>query len=141
MILLDTNIVSEVYKPRPDALVVNWIDAQPRDLLYLCTPVLAEMYFGIELLDEGDRKNRLRASIERLQNELYRDRILVFDVLSAIEYGQIAASRRKSGQRINQVDGLIAAIARANGATLATRNSRHFVDLGLNVIDPFDVKS
>ena len=137
MILLDTNVVSEIYKPKPNSSVVAWINSQPQEQLYLCTPVLAELRFGVELLDDGDRKNRLWATIERLRNELYRDRILSFDVPAALEYGRIAALRQKAGRRIGQIDGLVAAIACANGATVATRNTKHFDDLGIDVVDPF----
>jgi predicted nucleic acid-binding protein len=138
MILLDTNIVSELYRPQPSAFVLTWLDRQSRDILYLCTPVLAEMHFGVALLDSGPRKDRLRTTINRIENELYRDRILVFDAPSAAEYGRIAALRQKAGRIMGRLDGLIAAIALANNATLATRNTRDFTDLGLDVIDPFE---
>jgi predicted nucleic acid-binding protein len=138
MILIDTNVVSEIYRPQPNASVLAWLDAQPRDLLYVCTPVLAEMRFGVALLEPGLRKDRLRITIDRIENELYRDRILVFDVPSAAKYGRIAALRQKAGRIMGQLDGLIAAIALANSATLATRNTRDFTDLGLDVINPFE---
>ncbi|MBI3702540.1 MAG: type II toxin-antitoxin system VapC family toxin [Rhizobiales bacterium] len=138
MILLDTNIVSELYKPVPSSLVIAWLDVQPVDSLYLCTPVLAELRFGAELLDDGKRKDWLRATINQLENELYRERILVFDAASAAEYGRIAAARRRNGRTIQQMDGLIAAIALANRATLATRDINGFGDLGLDVINPFE---
>jgi predicted nucleic acid-binding protein len=137
MILLDTNIVSELYKPQPYFSVVTWLNNQS-DLLYLCTPVLAELRFGMECLDAGARKELLRTAIERLENELYRDRVLVFDKAAASAYGRIAAARRQSGRPIQQMDACIAAIALANGAILATRNTRHFGELGLDLINPFD---
>lgn len=138
MILLDTNVVSEVYRPRPNPSVMAWLDAQPAASLYLCTPVLAELRFGAEYLDEGKRRDWLCATIDRLEKELYRDRILVFDTASATAYGRIAAARRKAGQTMQQMDGLIAAIALANGVSLATRNERDFANLGLDVINPFE---
>ncbi|HEX3440153.1 MAG TPA: type II toxin-antitoxin system VapC family toxin [Pseudolabrys sp.] len=137
MILLDTNVVSEVFKPQPNPSALAWLDAQPRDLLYLSTPVLAEMHFGLGLLDASARKERLRKSIDRLENEIYRDRILVFDVRAAAEYGRIAAARQKAGRRLGHLDGLIAAIAIANGATLATRDTRDFAELDLDLVNPF----
>ncbi len=139
MILLDTNIVSEIYRPQPHATVIVWIDAQPRASLYLCTPVLAELRFDIELLASSSRKDRLRTTIDRLENELYRDRILVFDAAVASEYGKLAAKRQRAGRPIEQMDGLIAAIALINGAAIATRNTKDFADLGLDVINPFEV--
>jgi hypothetical protein len=138
MILLDTNVVSEVYRSHPSPSVMTWLDAQSIDSLYLCTPVLAELRFGAERLDDGKRKDWLRATIDRLEKELYGGRILVFDTSSAATYGQIAAARRKAGQTMQQMDGLIAAIALANGATLATRNEKDFVNLGLDVVNPFE---
>lgn len=139
MIVLDTNVVSEIYRPRPSGPVIAWLDAQPRTSLYLCTPVLAELRFGVELLEQSMRKDRLRATIDRLENEIYRDRILVFDAASAVEYGRLAASRQRAGRPIEQMDALIAAIALINGATLATRNDKDFADLGLDVFNPFEI--
>ena len=138
MIVLDTNVVSEVYRSHPNPSVMTWLNAQPIDSLYLCTPVLAKLHFGAERLDEGKRRDWLRATIDRLENELYRDRILVFDTSSAAKFGLINAARRKSGQTLQQMDGLIAAIALTNGATLATRNGKDFVNLGLDLINPFE---
>jgi len=139
MILLDTNVVSELYRPTPRATVVTWFDAQTNGLLYLCAPVLAELRFGMERLETGRRKDALRKAIERLENELYRDRILPFDVTCAATYGQLLAGRQRSGRTMHQMDAFIAAIAAANGAALATRNVGHFEGLGLILINPFDV--
>lgn len=138
MILLDTNVVSELYRPKPHFSVIAWLDVQQSDLLYLCTPVLAALRFGMECLDAGRRKDWLRVAIERLENELYRDQILVFDRAAASAYGRITAARRQSGKTMQQMDACIAAIALANDAKLATRNTRDFADLGLDVINPFD---
>lgn len=138
MILLDTNVVSELCRPKPHVPVVAWLDSQSRDLLYLCAPVLAELRFGMECLDGGRRKEWLRAAIDRLENELYRDRILSFDSACAVIYGRIGAARRKAGQTMQQMDAFIAAIALANGAALATRNTRDFADFGLELINPFE---
>jgi hypothetical protein len=139
MILLDTNVVSELYRPAPQASVVQWFDAQANDQLYLCAPVLAELRFGMERLDAGRRKEALRAAIERLENELYRDRILPFDVACVTAYGRLVAARIGSGRSMQQMDAFIAAIAVANDAVLATRNIEHFEGLGLELINPFEV--
>jgi toxin FitB len=138
MILLDTNIVSEGLRPRPSMMVKAWTDAQRHSTLYLCTPVLAELRFGLELLEDGRRKDDLRHAIDKIENDLFRDRILPFDIAAAREYSLLAASRQKKGRRIDLVDGLVAAIARAQGARLATRNLSHFADLGLELINPFE---
>jgi predicted nucleic acid-binding protein len=139
MILLDTNVVSEIYRPQPVATVIGWIDSQPSSSLYLCTPVIAELRFGMERLTAGARKERLRAAIDRLENDLYRDRILTFDLAAAAEYGRLVAKRSKSGITINPMDALIAAIGLANGAEVATRNIKDFADLGLELINPFEL--
>ncbi len=138
MILLDTNVVSELYRPTPDASVVAWFDVQPYDLLYLCAPVLAELRYGMERLDDGRRKDALRGALDRLESELYRGRVLPFDVTCVAAYGRLVAARKKSGRTMQQMDALIAAIAAVNGAALATRNIEHFGGLGLELINPFE---
>jgi predicted nucleic acid-binding protein len=138
MILLDTNIVSEGLTRRPNAVVKAWIDAQSMNELYLCTPVLAELHFGAELLAEGARKRDLRAAIDRIEDSLFRGRILALDVAAAKEYAHLMAGCRKVGRPIDLMDALIASIARSQCAILATRNVGHFADLGLEVINPFE---
>jgi predicted nucleic acid-binding protein len=137
MILLDTNVISEHFRPRPQAAVIAWVDAQPANEMYICTPVLAELRFGAERLDPGRRQTELHAAIDRLENTLYHGRILAFDPSAAAHYGRIAAMRERMGRRIGQMDGLIAAIAVAHGAALATRDERDFAGLGFEVINPF----
>jgi predicted nucleic acid-binding protein len=138
LILLDTNIVSETLRQAPNESVIAWLDAQPADSLYLCTPVLAELLFGVERLPAGARKNRLRAAMDRLEDDLYRDRILAFDLAAAREYARIAAARAARGRPMAQMDALIAAIAVSYRTGLATRNVGHFADLGIDVINPFE---
>jgi predicted nucleic acid-binding protein len=138
VILLDTNIVSETLRPSPNRSVIVWLDAQPPESLYLCTPVIAELLFGVERLPAGTRKNRLRAAVDRLEVDLYRDRILTFDLAASKEYARIAASRAASGRTIGQMDVLIAAIAISYRTALATRNVKHFSDLGIDLINPFE---
>lgn len=138
MILLDTNIVSELYRPKPGESVIAWLDSQPNELLFLCTPVLAELRFGMECLESGRRKEKLRTAIDQLENELYQDRILTFDRAAAAAYGPIAAARRLAGTTMQQMDALVAAIARANRAALATRNMTHFAGLDIELINPFE---
>lgn len=139
MILLDTNVVSETLQRQPNAAVIAWIDQQPSELMHLCTPVLAELRFGVERLDAGARKESLRAAINRFENELYRERILAFDIAASAEYGRLVAARRKIGRPIDQMDAFVAAIALSQGAILATRNTKHFADLGLELINPFEL--
>lgn len=137
MILLDTNVISEIFRPRPDHKVISWIDAQPSSSLYLCTPVLAELRYGIERLPPSGRKQRLQEVIDQIEIDLYRDRILVFDASAAAACGRIAADREQKGEPMQQMDALIAAIATVHGAAIATRNMRDFDGLGIELINPF----
>jgi toxin FitB len=136
VILLDTNVVSEPWKPHPSRAVLAWLDAQ--DELYLCTPVLAELRFGAERLPMGARKRRLVGHIDRLQAQAFRDRILTFDTAATFEFGRVGAQRELIGKRIEPIDAMIAAIVLAQGLKLATRDTNDFAGLGLELIDPFD---
>jgi toxin FitB len=139
MILLDTNVVSEQFRPLPSPAVVAWLDAQPANELHLCTPVLAELRFGAERLTPGRRRTNLHAAIDRIENTYFRGRILPLDIAASAAYGRVAAIRERMGRRIEQMDALIAAIALAQRAALATRDIRDFSDLGLDLVNPFDV--
>jgi toxin FitB len=137
MIILDTNVVSEGWKPKPDPKVIAWLDSLPRDTLFLCTPVLAELRYGVERLPQSARRTRMEAWIDHLETQLYRDRILPFDRSAAWEFGRLAAYRESRGRRMESMDLLIAAIASSRRAALATRDMSDFDDLGLDLIDPF----
>lgn len=137
MILLDTNVVSEVAKPRPNAGVIAWLDAQAAASLFLCAPVLAELHYGVERLPSGARQGRLREWVERLENDLYLGRILPLDAAAALAFGRLAVKRERRGRRMEPMDALIAAIAIANRMALATRDAEDFSGLGFDVINPF----
>src|SRR5688572_15285884 len=130
MILLDTNILSEMLKPRPDRAVDVWLNGQAWSSLYLCAPVLAELRFGVERLALGRRKNFLAAAVDRMESDYYRGRILSFDLAAARIYAKIGVQRERQGRRMEQMDSLIAAIALAHDAALATRDVNDFADLG-----------
>lgn len=138
MILLDTNIVSEGFRPRPNASVVAWLDAQPMNSLFLCTPVLAELRFGVEKLAPGPRQDDLRRRVDQIEHVIFQDRILLLDAAAASEFGRLTALREKAGRRIEPMDGLIAAIAVSQRASLATRDVGDFVEIGLDLINPFE---
>jgi predicted nucleic acid-binding protein len=138
MILLDTNILSESMRPRPDPVAKSWLDAQPWETLYSCTPVLAELRYGVERLAAGRRKTFLSEVVDRIENEIYRGRILSFDPVATRHYGRLMVKREQQGHRLEQMDGLIAAIALTHGAIVATRDAGDFAGLGLEVINPFD---
>ena len=138
MILLDTNVVSETLRPKPSPTLVAWLDAQLPETVHLCTPVLAELHGGMLRLPEGRRKRALRVAIERIENELFRGRILTFDAEAAKQYGAVVTLRERAGRPIGQMDALIAAIALSNRAALATRDVAGFLGLGLELINPFE---
>lgn len=137
MIVVDTNILSEAMRPMPNPAVQAWLDSQPWDSLYLCTPVLAELHYGIERLDDGRRKRFLTEIVDRIEDELYRGRVLSFDAAAAGHFGRLMVKRERQGRRLEQMDGLIAAIALTHGAVVATRDVEDFSDLGLDLINPF----
>jgi predicted nucleic acid-binding protein len=138
MIVLDTNIVSEPWRKSPDAQVIDWLNSQSPLGLYICSPVLAELWYGLERLDAGARKEALRHQVTRVEQEAYRDRILAFDSVAAAIFGHITAARERVGRRMDALDATIAAIALANGATLATRDVSDFSGIGLSIINPFE---
>ena len=141
MIILDTNIVSEVWRPRPHSAMLAWLDDQDQGDLYLCTPVLAELHFGAERLHSSHRKQFLHASITKLQTDVYRDRILPFDTEAAAVFGRIGAARERLGRRMQAIDAMIAAIAFSKGMRLATRDTDDFTGIGLELINPFEVSA
>jgi predicted nucleic acid-binding protein len=140
MILLDTNVVSELAKAAPDEHVVAWLVDEPTAGLFISTITEAELRYGVALLAAGRRRDRLTTEIENMLTVEFADRILPFDSSAAIAYAEIAAARRQSGRPISQFDAQIAAIARSRGAALATRNVADFSDCGIKVINPWNAK-
>jgi predicted nucleic acid-binding protein len=137
VILLDTNVVSAVMQNHPDPAVVRWLDRQPPDQIWLPSVVVFELRYGLETLPAGERRRRLEQGLEQLLNELVQGRVAALDALAAHQAAQLAAQRRSRGTPVDLRDTLIAGIALARGATLATRNQRHFQDVGLALVDPF----
>ena len=138
MIILDTNVVSEGWKPRPSVTVISWLNVQAPQDLYLCTPVLAELRYGVARLRSGKRRERIEAWVNRLEVEIYRDRILTLDTDAAAEFGRLAARREQLGRRMEPMDALIAAIAASRGASIATRDTTDFDGIGIDLINPFE---
>ena len=141
MILLDTNIVSDTYQPYPNLSVRNWLAAQRPVDLFICAPVLAELRYGAERLPDGGRRRRLEDWISKLEKDGFLDRILSFDQGAAMEFGKIFHRRKIAGRPMGVMDALIAAIARANGAAVATRDVDDFSNLDFEVVNPFEFKS
>ena len=137
MILLDTNIVSEFMKTNPDTRVMDWLNARAKIDFHLCTPVIAEIRYGIAQLPDGKRKDNMLVACERLEAETFAGRILPFDHRAAHCYAELRATRRNTGKPMSVMDAMIAAIALAHAMTLATRNVRDFEGLGVPLVDPF----
>ena len=138
MILLDTNVVSAVMQSPPDPTVVNWLDQQPADLIWLPSVVVFELRYGVGYCRRGARRRGLEQALETLLSELVQGRIAPLDAVAAQKAVRLAAQRRSRGVVADLRDTLIAGIAQACSATLATRNQRLFSDLTLPMINPFD---
>jgi toxin FitB len=137
MIVLDTNVLSEALRPAPAKRILNWLSAQDRSITFITVITQAEILYGLELLPAGKRKGQLQASISKLFEEEFEGKILSFDCAAAEAYSTIAAGRKVSGRPISQFDGMIAAIARVQGAKLASRNALDFVGCGIEIVDPW----
>ena len=137
MIILDTNVVSEPFQPRPSPLVMNWLAAQDAMQLFTTAPTEAELHYGIALLPGGKRREQLDMAIRRFLEFDLKDRILPFDRAAAKEFGDITATRRKAGRPIKVFDSQIAAIARVHGAVVATRDIDDFEYTGIKIINPW----
>ena len=136
MIILDTNIVSETMKPKPNEKVLAWLDEQAAETLYLTSVTLAELLFGVAAMPDGKRKNRLLAFIDGLIG-LYAERVFSFDMNAARHYASLAVTARRNGRGFPTPDGYIAAIAAARGCLVASRDGAAYEAAGINVINPF----
>ncbi|WP_089724524.1 type II toxin-antitoxin system VapC family toxin [Candidatus Thiosymbion oneisti] len=139
MILLDTNVVSEPLRHVPEARVIEWIDAQPLETLYLSAITVAELRAGVAMLPAGKRRNGLHESLEKRVMPLFVGRVLPFDLACTHAYAELIAKARAAGLAIATADGYVAAIAAANGFTVATRDTGPFVAAGVDVINPWQV--
>ena len=139
MIILDTNVLSALMRKVPEAPVVAWLDRQPAESVWITSITLFEARFGLALLPKGRRRQTLEAAFARLLSEDLENRVLDFEGAAAIEAASLAAGRQRAGLQVDMRDSLIAGIALARRATLATRNVRHFRDLNIPVINPWDV--
>lgn len=138
MILLDTNVISEPLRPRPDFHVIEWIDAQSLETLYLSAITVAELRTGVALLPNGKRKAILHESLEKKILPMFTGRILSFDLPCTQAYADLIVKARTSGLAIAAADGYIAAIASANRFTVATRDTSPFKAAGVAVLNPWE---
>jgi predicted nucleic acid-binding protein len=138
MMILDTNILSEIMRPTPDDRVIGWLNAQSRSALFTTTLTRGELLYGVCLLPDGQRKTALLKAVLAIFATDLAGQVLGFDSDAADAYAEIASTRKAMGKPISQFDAMIAAIARSRGASLVTRNIRDFVDIGIHIIDPWN---
>jgi predicted nucleic acid-binding protein len=139
MIILDTNVISELAKNQCAASVLAWANAQPTPTLYVTAISEAELLYGLELIPPSARRQRLERAVHAVFGSYLEGRVFPFDRLAAVEFAHWAADRRRAGRPVATADLQIAAIARARGASaIATRNTRDFSACGVPVIDPWD---
>lgn len=137
MIVLDTNVVSEPIKKQPDPKVMEWLDSQAAETLYISAITYAEIRFGVLRMPRGKRKNLVEAKAGQALG-LFKDRTLAFDVDAAEHLAQILSQTEKIGRKATAPDAYIAAIAAAHGFAVATRNVDHFKNTGVTVINPWE---
>lgn len=138
MIVLDTNVLSETLRPSPSEVVMSRLAAQEPEQIFLTTITQAELLYGIELLPAGKRRSGLLGVIEKLLSEEFEGRLLPFDEEAARVFAKIVRERELRGRPISQPDAMIAAIARARRAAIATRNIGDFEHCGIRLINPWD---
>ena len=139
MIILDTNVLSELMRPAPSPQVLAWLDAQTPDTLWLTCVSVAELLFGIARLPDGARKQAFAQAALGMLEEDFANRALGFDLEAASIFANMAATSERAGRPMGLADGQIAAICLAHNASLATRNVRDFDQLGLQLVNPWDV--
>lgn len=135
MIVLDTNVISELMRPGADAGVVAWVDGQ--DDVAVTATTVAELLYGVARLPAGARKVKLADAIRELTDVRLKDKVLAFDRAAASHYAQIAADREAAGRPTSVADAQIAAVCREGGASLATRNVRDFEGVGITLVNPW----
>lgn len=137
MIVLDTNIISEMMAAHPEVAVINWLNDQNAVTLFVSTITIAEISYGLRLLPKGQRHRLLQDRFERFIEQAFEQRILNFDEAAARVYGEVMGYRKEIGRPLSVPDGQIASIARMHGFAVATRNIKDFKDCGVEVINPF----
>jgi predicted nucleic acid-binding protein len=137
MILLDTNVVSEPLRHAPQVRVIEWIDAQPLETLFLSAVTVAELRAGVALLPAGKRREGLQENLEKRVLPLFIGRVLPFDLACTRAYAELMAKARAAGLAVAAADSYIAAIAVANGFAVATRDASPFEAAGAVVINPW----
>lgn len=136
MIVLDTNVISELMKPAPSTVVRAWVSSQSSTSLFTTAVNVTEILYGIERLPQGRRKRQLRELVGDVFSA-FDDKVLAFDHEAARAYASLVDRRSRLGRPVEGFDAQIAAICAVHGATLATRNLKDFVDTGISAVDPW----
>ena len=139
MIVLDTNVLSALMLRTPEAVVVGWLDTQPRTSLWTTSITAYEIRSGLEIMPAGRRRRLLEAAFAKLIDRVLDHRVAPFDLAAADAAGSIAAKQRRAGRPVEIRDVQIAGIVSAQNATLATHNTRHFEGIGLSLVDPWSL--
>src|SRR5262249_43586378 len=137
MIVLDTNVISEMMRAEPAHAVAQWYRSIPRSSLLTTAITKAEILYGIEAMDAGRKRNALADAANRLFNVVLVDQILAFDARAAAHYADILTMRQRTGRPAKTLDVQIAAISRAHGMAVATRNVDDFTNCGIEVVNPW----
>ena len=138
MIILDTNVVSELMRSAPSSQFLRWLAKEPSLGLFTTAITQAEVLYGIALLPKGKRRAALESAAEGMFEEDFAGRVLPFDGDAARVFPQVAAARQAAGRPVTQFDAQIAAIARSRGAAISTRNTADFEGIGVAVLDPWN---
>jgi predicted nucleic acid-binding protein len=138
MIILDTNVLSELMKYQPNKLVLRWIGTYKATELFITALTQAEILYGLEILPQGKRKTALKQAAQSMFDLDFARRIIAFDSDAAQQFAIIATKRKKIGRPISQIDAQIAAIALSYKAILATRNVSDFEECGIKIINPWE---
>jgi predicted nucleic acid-binding protein len=137
VIVLDTNVISALMRRDIDLMLVAWLDSQPAESVWTTAVTVFEIGFGLEILADGRRRRQLADAFDRVLEDDLEGRVLPFEQSAAQEAAAIAAGRRRAGRPIEFRDAQIAGIVATRRGTLATRNTRHFKDLAIALVDPW----
>lgn len=140
MIVLDTNVISEVMRPSPSAVVLAWLRSTPVHELATTTICIAEIGYGLARLPYGRRRSQQEAAFASYRAQIFEGRVFAFDALAADTYGELVASRERLGRPLDGPDGLIAAIVLSRGLSVATRDVGGFSDCGFPVVNPWGAR-
>ncbi len=138
MIVIDTNVISEVMRMQPSSAVLHWLNKQTTHQLYTTSVTIAEILYGLRIMPEGKRRRKLEFNFETFITNAFGPRILDFDEAAGRKYADLMAYRKTMGLPMSLSDGQIASIAYAHNYSVATRNIDDFESCGLELINPFE---